>query len=384
MKHKLNRLLSCALAVLLLAGYMTAGVSAIQRLHTDDKVSLKMVLEHPSLEDPYKKEPLQGARIALHPIAQYWYIDADGKLNKEGHGDMVLNLYRDLWEHDHSLSWGNIRVEEDYHKKLPADRLMKDIKEMHRYTDLISAPSDSKGVVKFENFQCGLYLVELYNADEVDCVMKPFLVTLPRVINGEYDMTGELEPFRPKMEITNAVVSVQVKKVWKGDREHFYEVHPEMKPGAPSGTTPKPVESGTPVRPEAGSGTSGTPLWPQGTDPEKLVSRPKSITIELLNNGQKTAEAKLSKQNKWTYTFENLPENGTWTVQEQKVEGYKGEVLAMEWVKDHYEVTIVNTADGVLVQTGQLKWPVPVMLVIGCSLVLVGYVMTRDKKKTEI
>ena len=413
MKHKLNRLLSCALAIVMLAGYMCTGVSARERLHTDDKVSLEMILEHPSAENSNKKVPLEGARITLHPIALYTYLEDPNdytSINSEGIGDMVLMLCRDLWDEDQRqeqrLSFGGIKKPEDYERKMPPDYLLKLIRNISPRIDprlnipptITSDPSDASGKIVIKDFQCGLYLVELANPDQVKCSMKPFLATLPRVVNGEYDMTGSLQPFKPKTEITNITESVQVKKVWKGDREHFYEEHPELKPGAPSGTKPKPEAdsgtnvrlkagsgtSGTPIRPEAGSGTSGTPLWPEGTNPENLVSRPKSITIELLNDGQKTAEAMLTKKNNWTYTFENLPEDGKWSVQEQEVEGYKGEVLKMEWVKDHYEVVIVNTADGSLVQTGQLKWPVPVMLVIGCSLVLAGYVMTRDKKKTEM
>ncbi|MBQ1195616.1 MAG: Cna B-type domain-containing protein, partial [Clostridia bacterium] len=70
---------------------------------------------------------------------------------------------------------------------------------------------------------------------------------------------------------------------------------------------------------------SGTKTWNDADNQDG--KRPESITINLLANGKEIAEANVTAETAWQYTFENLPkyENGTeivYTITEDAVEGY--------------------------------------------------------------
>ncbi len=70
---------------------------------------------------------------------------------------------------------------------------------------------------------------------------------------------------------------------------------------------------------------SGTKTWNDADNQDG--KRPESITINLLANGQEIAEANVTADTAWQYSFENLPkyENGTeivYTITEDAVDGY--------------------------------------------------------------
>ncbi|MEJ8777092.1 Cna B-type domain-containing protein [Pseudogracilibacillus sp. ICA-222130] len=72
---------------------------------------------------------------------------------------------------------------------------------------------------------------------------------------------------------------------------------------------------------------SGTKTWIDGDNAEE--TRPASITIELLRNGEVVAEQEVTERSDWTYVFDRLPaydENGIayeYTVQEVPVDNYE-------------------------------------------------------------
>ncbi|MBE6731079.1 MAG: Cna B-type domain-containing protein [Ruminococcaceae bacterium] len=80
--------------------------------------------------------------------------------------------------------------------------------------------------------------------------------------------------------------------------------------------------------------------------------RPESVTVTLLGNGEAVAEAELSEENQWTYTFEELPvytegEVGKaveYTFEEAEVEGYESEFSDIVEGK----VTLTNTHENEL------------------------------------
>lgn len=119
--------------------------------------------------------------------------------------------------------------------------------------------------------------------------------------------------------------------------------------------------------------------------------RPASVTVQLLRDGAVADEAVLSAENGWRHTWGDLDPSATWLVAEADVpEGY-----AVSVSREGSVFTVVNTAKTPLPetpgdepgdkpgddttgggtrlpQTGQLWWPVPVLLAAGAALLVAG------------
>lgn len=105
-------------------------------------------------------------------------------------------------------------------------------------------------------------------------------------------------------------------------------------------------------------------------------SRPKSIEVCLLrSDGIVVDKVILNSDNQWTYTWDNLSTSYTYSVMETSVpSGYKESCT-----REKDTIVLTNTGnfmdkvkkkDEVLPNSGQLWWPVPVLLFVG--LVLFG------------
>ncbi|MBQ9941867.1 MAG: Cna B-type domain-containing protein, partial [Christensenellaceae bacterium] len=71
------------------------------------------------------------------------------------------------------------------------------------------------------------------------------------------------------------------------------------------------------------------------------AERPASVKVALQKNGEIYEEVELSAENEWTYTWEDLDGNFTWTVTEVEIpEGYTAEVTGENGV-----YTITNTKE---------------------------------------
>lgn len=89
----------------------------------------------------------------------------------------------------------------------------------------------------------------------------------------------------------------------------------------------------------------------------------------------------LRESNDWEHTWTGLDTRlGTYRVREHKVP--QGYTVSYREDEDSGLWTIVNTIkkDG-LIQTGQLNWPIPVLLALGGLLVLGGWSMLRKKEE---
>ncbi len=113
--------------------------------------------------------------------------------------------------------------------------------------------------------------------------------------------------------------------------------------------------------------------------------RPASIKAQLLKDGKEYATVVLSKTNNWKHTWTKLDPGYTWTVVEEKV-------------PDHYKVTI-KKENGIIIlentheksekptptptpppkipYTGQLWWPVGILIVVGLGLILIGLIRRK-------
>lgn len=122
--------------------------------------------------------------------------------------------------------------------------------------------------------------------------------------------------------------------------------------------------------------------------------RPRKISIQLLRDGKVYDTVTLSASNDWRYAWEELEDAHTWTVVEKDVKDYTVTVT-----REGVTFVVTNTYDGEeptpppakpgkpggskLPQTGQLWWPVPVLLAGGLLLIILGLLRRRRAQNEE-
>ena len=112
------------------------------------------------------------------------------------------------------------------------------------------------------------------------------------------------------------------------------------------------------------------------------TKRPKTITIRLKRDGVEYDVITLPQNNRWEYTWKDLETKYHWTVTEDKVEGYKDPSITREG----NTFKVVNTVKPgptppptpTLPQTGQLWWPVPILISIGLLLMVLGVIRRKE------
>ena len=154
----------------------------------------------------------------------------------------------------------------------------------------------------------------------------------------------------------------------------------------------KPEKTEIPSQPETAV-RKALKVW-QDAGHETL--RPKSIAVQLIRgDGLVWDTVTLSEQNNWRYTWTGLNDRYTWTIVEKELEGYTVEVTREgitfvvtnsynEEIPDEPTPTTPTTPDKpttptkpMLPQTGQLWWPVPVLIAAGLLFVVIGLVRRR-------
>ena len=319
MKLKLKRILSCLLAAAALVCLMAAPASA-DVLDLSKKADLNLLMQYE--DDEGNMVPVEGV-VGLYRIALTRYLDGN-------------QIYIPTATFVGSgIDVKNIMTEEDLLHQVPVSKLEKHISSYHLQPKY-EAEIDENGIASFTDLAAGLYLVRAVKPDGklMLYTMNSFLITLPREFpNGDYDYDCVV-PVKPKVEVTRATVDIQVVKKWVKDKES---------------------------------------------------DRPESITVELMNGSQVADTAELNKDNNWSWVFTDKPVGVEWKVQEKKVKGYTGKVGDMVYDQGVYTVVITNTWDpeGKLEQTGQLNWPVPILVVGGMLLMIGGYALSHEKKKFE-
>lgn len=108
--------------------------------------------------------------------------------------------------------------------------------------------------------------------------------------------------------------------------------------------------------------------------------RASSVQIALLCDGVEYDTVTLSASNDWQHKWENLNPLREWSVKEVKVPAaytvsYRFDQQTGVW-------TVTNTTS--LLQTGQLNWPIPVLVITGIAVFAVGlYLMLGRRKKSN-
>lgn len=226
-----------------------------------------------------------------------------------------------------------------------------------------SGETDRKGTLSFptpgKTLTPGLYLVlgQRHRQDGMIYDAQPFMVLLPTLDKeaNDWDYTVEAAPkhsAQPEPEEGDTVTR-RVLKVWR-DADHETE-------------------------------------------------RPHEIVVQLLRDGQLYDAVVLSEANGWGYTWDGLDGACQWLVTETVPVGYTAEIL-----REGAAFVVVNTWDEpdsppsgptppdgpgipeepspegpVLPQTGQLWWPVPLLLCAGLFFIVAGLIRRRGASHEE-
>jgi len=219
--------------------------------------------------------------------------------------------------------------------------------------------SDSSGIVSFDNLPAGVYLISCSYIlqDEDITVFSPILVSLPAMYDGEWNYDIDTNA---KKELRTGVSYCKAYKVWNTN------------------------------------------------DPSDI---PEEITVQLLRDGQVYDEKILNEDNSWRCSWYDLEKNHLWSVIEKDVpDGYTvgveadGSVFILENTAEDYEENELpetppgqedtdeplipgeeteqpEEEDKKLDQTGQLWWPVVILLFAGNVILLAGIALRRTDRK---
>lgn len=188
------------------------------------------------------------------------------------------------------------------------------------------ATSDSSGKASFSGLESGIYLVVGKEVESNGVFYMPQV----SLVSLSGDLSVDL-----KYETSNKASRIHVLKVWKKDNKK---------------------------------------------------SRPKSIEVCLLgSDGIVIDKVKLNSDNQWSYTWDSLSTLYTYSVMETSVpSGYKESCF-----REMDSVVLTNTGsytdkkkekkDDELALTGQLWWPVPVLLFVGLVLFGLGRLLRNEK-----
>lgn len=203
-----------------------------------------------------------------------------------------------------------------------------DKKKAQRVADFVSAnsmsgdtyTSDDAGTINATGLKGGVYLAVETKTPDRFTTFDPFVITLPYFSSGSFVYDTEAEP-----KFTySPPVDISVTKKWNDD----------------------------------GS------------------SRPSSVKVTLSNEDGDFDTVELNKENNWKHTWTGMDPDKTWSVKEVNVpSGY-----TVTYANSGFDFTVTNTAK--LVQTGQLNWPIPVLLFIGLFLISAGIIVRIHAKRS--
>ena len=121
--------------------------------------------------------------------------------------------------------------------------------------------------------------------------------------------------------------------------------------------------------------------------------RPREVIVQLLCNGRVCDTVALNDGNNWRYSWTELDSAAQWTVVEKELEKYTVEVT-----REGVTFVVTNTcenstppepstpdqpSDPKLPQTGQLWWPVPMLIVAGLLFIAIGLIRRRGSSNEK-
>lgn len=192
--------------------------------------------------------------------------------------------------------------------------------------------TNQNGIVTFEDLSCGAYLVVPVSISSGYLNPAPFIVSLPSYSEGEWHYTVHAQP-KIEAEGTHPDTTyISVKKQWKKANNH-----------------------------------------------------PSTVSVTLLKDGKPVDTVTLSADNNWYYKWDALDKGHAWHVVEEVPTGY-----TVDYTASQNTVTITNTGTSPsddntdkLEQTGQLNWPIPILMMTGLLLITVGWALLNLSGKDE-
>ena len=185
----------------------------------------------------------------------------------------------------------------------------------------ISKLTNQDGYVKYDNLDLGLYLIKQTNKVDGFSKIDSFLAMIPKEIDNSWEYNIKATP---KTDIIR-VMDINVRKVWNSSNNNT----------------------------------------------NHGINLPKSITIELLLDGEIVDTIKLSNENEWKHTWIDLPKSDSYTVREINVP--KGWTVTYQKEDNSFIVTNTST----LVQTGQMLWIVLLIGMIGVIFIIASLVYDK-------
>ena len=190
------------------------------------------------------------------------------------------------------------------------------------------AATNRAGTALFRNIPQGLYLVLSVHHQQDSWVYStaPFFLQLPgkdpETFAWQYAVTAQAKP-----EASAQIIDLQAVKLWK-DKFHEDE-------------------------------------------------RPETIQLTLYCDGDVWETVTISREDRWRYTWNDLPAAHSWHLEEKEIPGYRSRVKKEGNTFRVTNTILQDTSASRLPQTGQLWWPVPLLAVGGLLL------LTTTRKRRD-
>ena len=200
---------------------------------------------------------------------------------------------------------------------------------------------DDRGTATAERLATGVYLIagDRVQTEAGSYTCTPMIVSLPVEQDGSWNYILTVSP-KPAFEPKRETVERKVLKVWN--------------------------------------------------DRGRESSRPQSIEVSLLRDGEVQETLVLDAANNWRHTWTELDAAYSWTIVETPVSGYtashetKGVTTVITNTPDVPETTEPTQPpvpeEPELPQTGMLWWPIPLMAVTGLALIAVGIRLRKGER----
>lgn len=265
----------------------------------------------------YNDKPVVGAKFDVYRVGE---ISRDGYLSLSGEFKDYPVVVNGL---------------DDAQFQVAADTLAS-YATLNEHTPLVTLTTDAGGSAGIVGIKTGIYLIigHDHKTDEGTYTVKNQLQILPysAVVGNSWDYELTL---KPKVEFEPATpdpLKVQIVKVWN--------------------------------------------------DADNSSNRPASVTVHLLRDGEKYDTVVLEQANNWRYEWNDLDRFYSWSVAEDVPSGY---TVALSLVDNTFIIT--NTSETPpsptptpppIPQTGQVWWPVPVLLLLGVALIAMGIMWRKE------
>ncbi len=208
--------------------------------------------------------------------------------------------------------------------------------DQEQMTPAASKKTDVNGNVTFPSLDQGLYLIcsEKVSSNGMIYQTSPSMVLLPSLdeINNDWVYDVNVNPKGEEIEDTNT--SIKVQKVWKD-----------------SGNENK---------------------------------RPSSIRVQLYKDGEIYDSITLSEENNWQHIWENCSTKSNYTLVEQKLDSYTVQVSKegiTYLITNTYKTVTPSVPNKNIPFTGQLWWPVLILITLGLFFILIGLIRRRQNER---